>query len=366
MSGKRWAGVIALFAGVVSARAQTPANVLIVVNASSALSRSVGEYYALRRHVPLTNICRIHASEAEQIARDDYDKIAANVAACLKKNGLAERVLYIVTTGGVPLRVTGPGEGMQQETASVDSELALLYSDMRGRPHPVAGPLRNPFFGSAEKFAHPRFPIYLVTRLAGYDFADIKGLVDRALVAKNKGNFVLDLKASDNSSGNDWLRDAARKLPKERVVIDESGRVLLNEKNVIGYAGWGSNDPARKQRFLGFQWLPGAIMTEYVSSNGRTFAMPPENWTIGPYSGSMKGWFAGSPQTLTADYVHEGVTGASGHVAEPFLALTPRPDLLLPAYYAGRTLAESYYAAIPALSWQNIVIGDPLCALGKP
>ncbi len=177
---------------------------------------------------------------------------------------------------------------------------------------------------------------------------------------------MLDLKASDNTPGNDWLRDAARKLPKERVVMDESSRVLLNEKNVIGYAGWGSNDPARKQRFLGFEWLPGAIMTEYVSSNGRTFAMPPKDWTIGPYGGSTKGWFAGSPQTLTADYLHEGVTGASGHVAEPFLTFTPRPDLLLPAYYSGRTLAESYYAAIPALSWQNIVIGDPLCALGNP
>jgi hypothetical protein len=32
----------------------------------------------------------------------------------------------------------------------------------------------------------------------------------------------------------------------------------------------------------------------------------------------------------------------------------------------GRNLAESYYLVIPALSWQNIVLGDPLCSLGKP
>ena len=46
--------------------------------------------------------------------------------------------------------------------------------------------------------------------------------------------------------------------------------------------------------------------------------------------------------------------------------MTPRPDLLLPAYYSGRNLAESYYLAMRSLSWQNIVLGDPLCSLGKP
>ncbi len=46
--------------------------------------------------------------------------------------------------------------------------------------------------------------------------------------------------------------------------------------------------------------------------------------------------------------------------------MTPRPDFLLPAYYSGRNLAESYYLAIRALSWQNIVVGDPLCSIGKP
>ena len=71
-------------------------------------------------------------------------------------------------------------------------------------------------------------------------------------------------------------------------------------------------------------------------------------------------------QTLTADYIHEGATGCSGHVAEPYLFATPRPDLVLPAYFSGRNLAESFYLGIRGLSWQNIVIGDPLCRLGKP
>lgn len=347
-------------------RAQKPDNVLVVINQDSAVSRTIGEYYVLKRHVPLANVCRIRTSEDEYIDRAVYDKqIAAPIAAYLKGRHLTESILYIVTTSGVPLRISGSGEGMETQVAAVDSELTLLYEEIHGRLHPLQGLVHNPYFGQAEAFSHPNFPIYLVTRLAGYDFADVKGLVDRALRAKNVGKFVLDLKANDNTPGNAWLREAARQLPPERVLMDDTSRVVLDERDVIGYASWGSNDPDRKQRTLGFKWLPGAIMTEYVSTDARTFKMPPAEWTLGNW-GDQKTWFAGAPQTLTADYIHEGVTGASGHVWEPFLGNTPRPDLLLPFYYRGHTLAESYYRAIPSLSWQNVVIGDPLCTLRNP
>jgi uncharacterized protein (TIGR03790 family) len=256
---------------------------------------------------------------------------------------------------------------MIAEAAAVDSELTLLYSDMRGLPHTLPAGIHNPFFGKVySAFRHSDFQIYLVTRLTGYDFADVKGLIDRALRASNRGKFVIDLKRFDNTPGNGWLRDAVRSLPKERLIIDDTGKVLYDQRDVIGYASWGSNDPDRKQRQLNFQWLPGAIMTEYVSTNARTFVRPPDSWNISADWASPKLQFAGSPQSLTGDYIHEGVTGASGHVYEPFLAFTPRPDILLPAYYRGRNLAESYYLAIPALSWMNIVVGDPLCSLGKP
>jgi uncharacterized protein (TIGR03790 family) len=69
---------------------------------------------------------------------------------------------------------------------------------------------------------------------------------------------------------------------------------------------------------------------------------------------------------MSADYLHDGVTGASGHVDEPYLHLTPRPEPLFSAYYRGRNLAESYYLAIPGLSWMNVVLGDPLCSIGPP
>jgi uncharacterized protein (TIGR03790 family) len=350
--------------------AQGPANVLIVVNDNSSLSREIGEYYARRRGVPGKNICRIRTTQKESIARSDYNReIAAPVAASLRTNQLVESVLYIVTTAGVPLRVLGTsGQGMTTDQAAVDSELTLLYADMHsGHPHALGGSLPSPFFGKRDaQFAHPQFPMYLVTRLAAYDFDGVKGMIDRALEAKNRGKFVIDLRASGGSAmGDDWLRQAAALLPKERTILDESTKVLYDQTDVIGYASWGSNDQNRKQRFVRFHWLPGAIMTEFVSTNARTFTRPPENWNISDWK-SEKLWFLGSPQSMTADYILEGATGASGHTDEPYLTLTPRPDYLLPAYYHGRNLAESYYLAIRGLSWQNIVVGDPLCSLGAP
>jgi uncharacterized protein (TIGR03790 family) len=142
-------------------------------------------------------------------------------------------------------------------------------------------------------------------------------------------------------------------------------RVLYDQKDVIGYASWGSNDRHRTRRWLGFQWLPGAIATEFVSTNMRTLKRPPDTWTYTTWQDREHLW-ANSPQGLSADFIHEGATGASGNVYEPYLAGCARPDYVLPAYFEGRNLAESFYLGIPFLSWQGVVLGDPLCSLGKP
>jgi uncharacterized protein (TIGR03790 family) len=361
-----WAFVCSVILAAADLHAQTPQNVLVVVNDGAPVSRSIGEYYALRRAIPAKNICHIHTTTDETIGRPLYDsQIAVPIAACLQKNDLVESVLYIVTTLGVPLKIPG-AEGLLSDAASVDSELALLYTDIKKGPHSITGPYPNPFFNhTGEKFSHPQFPIYLVTRLAAYDFIEVKAMIDRAEHAVNRGKFVIDLAGDGNAQGEEWLERAAARLPADRVVLDKTTTVLYDQTQVIGYASWGSNDPHRKRRFVGFDWLPGAIMTEYVSTNGRTFRRPPDTWNISSWT-TPQLWFEGAPQSLSADYIHEGATGASGHVYEPYLSMNPRPDILLPAYYQGRNLAESYYLSLPDVSWQNIVIGDPLCSLGKP
>ena len=348
--------------------AQTGENVLLVVNRKDPVSVQIGEYYRLKRAIPARNVCTLDTSPQEEIEWKTYvDQIETPVGACLKKAGLVESALYIATTLGVPLKIAGSGGKINEaEQGSVDSELALLYAKLKGVKYQRKGAVPNPLFGKRDvPFRHPQFPIYLVTRLAAYSFNDVKGMIDRSLEASNRGKFVIDLRSGTDEEGDDWLRNAAIFLPGSRLILDETKNVLYGQKDVIGYASWGSNDKNRKQRWLGFQWLPGAIATEFVSTNGRTMKQPPADWNY-PAFEDRAHFFAGTHQGMAADLIHEGATGASGNVYEPFLIGCARPDHLLPAYYEGRTLAESYYLALRFLSWQGIVLGDPLCSLGKP
>ena len=359
--------LLLFLAAAASLAAQSAENVLLVVNQDDAASREIADYYRARRSIPPKNVCTIATPANEEIQWAVYQQqIEKPIGDCLKKNGLTEKVLYIVTTLGVPLKIDGNGTAQSTERASVDSELTLLYGKLKGVRYERPGMIANPYFMKREElFGHPRFPIYLVTRLAGWDVADVKAVIDRSLAAKNRGKFVVDLSPEGDANGNDWLKTAAILLPAERTIIDETKKVLYLQPDIIGYASWGSNDSNRKLRILGFRWLPGAIASEFVSTNARTFKRPPDNWTYTDWNDKAHMW-GGSPQGLTGDLIHEGVTGASGNVYEPYLMGCVRPDYLLPAYYQGHNLAESFYVAMPYLSWQGIVVGDPLCSLGKP
>jgi uncharacterized protein (TIGR03790 family) len=353
------------------AMAQGPQNVLLVVNQLSPSSRAIAGYYARRRHIPDLNICSIRSTEDEEIDRATFDKyVRLPILNCVKSRRLQDRVLYIVLTKGVPLKIKS--DGGQTDQASVDSELTLLYQDMLGVPRVLAGRRPNPYFAgetgaNLSRFTHRGFPIYLVTRLDGYDVGDACALVDRALSPATEGRFVLDLPWNDDGQGNNWLRAAADKLiiagvPAARVTLETTPVFLNGQNRVLGYASWGSNDHSDHSRFLGNSWVNGAIMAEYVSTDARTFKRPLKDWKIGQWSDPPSTFFDGSPQSLIADYIHEGVTGVAGYVYEPYLDACVRPQILFPAYVKGLNLAESFYAAIPFLSWQTVVVGDPLTA----
>jgi uncharacterized protein (TIGR03790 family) len=316
-------------------------------------------------------VCRITAPSREHIDRATFDKLIRQpLMECLRSGGLQDKVLYLVLTKGVPLVIDGQ-RGENGDQASVDSELTLLYQDLILGRHPVRGKVANPYYlknsrsSPMVRFSHREFPIYLVTRLDGYDLGEVKALIDRGLQAQPEGRFLLDLKQDDASPGNGWLRQAAEALraagiAPSRILLDQSRVFVTGEKNLLGYASWGSNDPANTSRYLKHTWAPGALLAEFVSSDGRTFERPPAEWNIGKWDGPRSAFFKDSPQSLIADYLAEGVTGAAGYVDEPFLPGCVRPQVLFPAYVSGLNLAESFYSALPELSWKAVVIGDPL------
>jgi uncharacterized protein (TIGR03790 family) len=357
-----------------SLSAQTGANVLVVTNAADADSVRIGDYYASHRGVPASQVLplqRLPVRPPDAIERPLYEAaIQQPIAYWLSANDAQDRIHYIVLARGIPLRIKG-SSGRTGTVASVDSELSVLYQRMAEMPTPIAGAIDNPYFlgedpiAKALPFSHERIPLYLVTRLDGYTVDDVLKLIDHGSRPSSEGRVVLDQRASWQALGNAWLRTAADRLKEaglgDRVLLEATGKVVTNEPSVIGYYSWGSNDPAITERDLKIGFVPGALAAMFVSYDGRTFHEPPATWRLGSWE-KRETYFEGAPQSLAGDFIRAGVTGVAAHVTEPFLDATIRPQILFPAYFQGMNLAESFYLAMPNVSWQTVVVGDPLCA----
>ncbi len=366
-SGRRFAcaAFVVLAAALAprSAAAQTGENVLIVANATSPASNDIADYYARKRQVPDDQLLRLPMPATEEIPRAVYEQqIERPIASWLGRHAAQDRILYIVLTKDVPIRVSGT-DGLQGTVASVDSELTLLYRKLCQVTVPLPGSIKNPYFlndapiGTAKPFTHRVQDLYLVTRLDGFTVAEVKALIDRGMTPSTQGRILLDEKPEMTPSlGNKWLERASTELQKidgwrDRIVLDAGPKVLHDEPNVLGYYSWGSNDLLEFDRHLGLGFVPGAIGATFVSTDARTFHEPPASWTPGK-----------TGQSLIGDLIRDGITGVAGHVAEPYLNATIRPDILFPAYVSGMNLAESFYLAMPFVGWETVVIGDPLCA----
>jgi len=385
--------------------------VLVVVNDASPASTQVADAYVRSRHIPADHVVHLNSPATEQVARTEFElTIQGPIASHLTRAGLQDQILYIVLTKGIPLRIRGTG-GSDGTMASVDSELTLLYRRMieappaavvglAGSPYylrdervplrvrgtslsedgeetvaseflskpmldtpllPAIGRVDNPQYlgaaalSTARPFTRDNSELFLVTRIDGFTVKDALGLIERGRAPATVDAVVLDQRAgSFDPGGNGWLRFAADTLSANghTVVLESSAALATSTTAVIGYYGFGSSDPAYRVREPGLTFAPGAIGGMFVGSDGRTFVEPPADWR--PDAN-------GSP-SLAGDLVRAGLTGVSANVAEPFLDATIRPQILFPAYLAGFNLAESFYLAMPYLSWQAIVLGDPLCA----
>jgi Tfp pilus assembly protein PilF len=194
---------------------QTAENVLVVVNELSPVSIDVGTYYAAKRGVPESNILRIKTATEEDISLGDFERqIDSPIASWLARNFAQDRILYIVLTKGMPIRITGTS-GKDGTVSSVDSELTLLYRKMvTGQPIPPAGQIENPYFlgekpiTEAKQFSHADHDIYLVSRLDGNSIMDIKGLIDRGFASAKEGFVLFDGKESIEKKDDSRIQQA--------------------------------------------------------------------------------------------------------------------------------------------------------------
>ena len=352
--------------------AQNGSNVLVVANTASPDSLQILEAYSIARNIPAQNIVRLKTSLADQIDRRQFDaEVEGPIGEWISRRALQDQILYIVLTKGIPLRIAGT-PGTEGTMSSVDSELTLLYRKLLGVSVPPGGRVDNPYFlgdatvAHASHFSHRDRDIYLVTRLDGYSTNDVLQLIRRAAEPAQIGRILLDQKNVATSRTMDgWLEAAAGRLAadtdREGLDVALGTTVIAGGSPVLGYYSAGSDDEQINTRKLGYKWTAGAIAAMYLSTDARTLKQPPDAWTLGSWP-DTRSYFEGSPQSLIGDLIRDGVTGISGHVAEPYRDAAIRPQVLFPAYVNGFNLAESFYLAMPFLGWQTIVVGDPLCA----
>ena len=324
-------------------------HVLVVINKSSSESMEIGAYYRAKRQIPKDNVLFIDVSTTENVDEGEFNVgILTPIKNAIKAN--KNRIDYIVTTTGVPLRLK------DNNGYSVDGHIAAMNLPIK----PITDIQKsdqirqsfNPYYRSTEKFSSSKHNFYLVTRLTGYTVADAKKLIDGSVNAKNvTGPFFFDKAGNRNSGGYVTLQDQMQKAHDELTArkfdsqIDTDTEFILPPRPLMGYCSWGSNDGAFSlDTYRKVKFLPGSICETFVSTSGRTFK---------PTTGG---------QSLVADLIANGVTGIKGYVSEPYTFALAEPDILFDRYTKGFNLAESFYMSSKVLKWKDIVIGDPLCA----
>jgi len=371
-------GVVLVTAHFATASESEPlaARVIVLANRDDAESLQLARHYMEKRQVPAANLLALPMPKDEGISwRQFIDAIYQPAQDELVKRGWIEaigmdqadklgrkkyaisghRIAYLVVCRGVPLRVEHSAElyepvppltknaQFRTNVGSVDGELALLAAS----GYPINAFVPNPLFNKARPTFLDEAKVVKVSRLDGATLADASALVDNAITAERQGlvgRAYVDI-GGPHPDGDKWLESAARQ-------IDELGFDADVERSPAVFGGAARFDAP----VLYFGWYAGAL-------NG-PFARPGFHFPPGAIALHIHSYSAQTLRSAEADWcgplVARGVTATFGNVHEPYLQFTHVPPLLLRALAAGRTLGDAAYFALPALSWQAVVIGDPL------
>ncbi len=233
--------------------------------------------------------------------------------------------------------------------------------------------------------------IYLVCRLDGNTLADVTGMITRAQnfsIPLLTARVLLDSDGSTlDGTGNPSNLDAGADYLLTKNAFSTDGRFLANNvlRNTapnftgfyvgpnVSYAAASNGPPIVFSPALimlgsfganhsgvqnngstawttygtSFNFLPGAVFNSVESYNGRQFGGLGQNPFV--------------PQQQAADVLAAGCTFATCNAWEPLAFSIADNEQLAKNFILGNmSWGEAAYSAMPALSWQQMAIGDPL------
>lgn len=355
-------GLLVAVLGCMTAWGLTPAQVVVVYNAASKRSEQCARAYCAKRSVPVKQCVGLSGlPKGQDISRQEFDaKLRYPLMLLARQNSWQlpanqqqgfKPVSAMVLMPDIPLRVReenepGKKEGfLNQNCASVDSELMLL-----GANYPTRGPLNNPCFdkdGAVEKIAPP---VLAVTRIDGPDDTTIRRMIQFPAEVERRGLWgwaVVD-QGGPYPQGDVCFSAIARMArEKGQPLFHEESKATLAPafplmQDTAVYFGWyahPANGPFNPRTHADFRFAPGAVAVHLHSYSG-TSVKSEDSWV-----GAL---------------LKRGAAVTAGNVYEPTLGGSLRFDVFYDRLLKGYTVAEAALMATPWLSWQGVVMGDPL------
>lgn len=359
------------------ARGSGPADrVVVVANSNAADSVAIARHYAQVRGVPPGNVIAMgmpvtevvtwrefvagvwQPLEDELVRRGWIDAIAMDLFDDVGRRKYAisgHRIEALVVCRGVPLKIShDPAlyrdfkpytdhDEFRTNQGAVDSELSLLAET----DYPINASIPNPLYRNLHPTGDDLSRVVKVSRLDGPTAADALGLVDLAVRAERTGllgRAYVDI-AGPHEVGDQWLNAVASQITELGfdLSVGHGPRTVPETARFdapVLYFGWYAQDMNGPFLLPGFRFPPGAIAVHIHSFSASTLRSATEGW-CGPL-------------------VSRGATATVGNVFEPYLEYTHHLDLLLSALVGGEDLVDAAYYSLPVLSWQSIVVGDPL------
>lgn len=400
-----------------------PLRTLVVVfNRNVPESQSLAQRYASAadgRNVDPDYVVGLDVPDGPEISRAVYERDVRDALIAWLEADPTRRdsVRYILLIKGIPHRILGEREFELSSTfSSVDNELTMLW--WRDQ-YPVEGRLwsgpsyqdyyaRGGFYlAEDDSFVPGAYPVvdasgtlytldYLVGRLDAYTYDEAHLMLDRALqvtkdvaqgigpVQSNTGWVLLDSSPERHMLDTmvdpvyPWPVDSVKESGFERLmaaniaVLQDTGPIRIRRgdpgdfpaesfDSVLAYVSWGVNHvsgaypsgPEYVLKDLEFEYVPGAAFISYESFNGYNMN--------GDDLSQRRG------QGQIADFLRMGGTVAVGNAWEPFADAVGDERVILDRYvHHGDIWIEAAYKGLRFLSWQQIVVGDPLCRVQSP
>lgn len=356
-------------------KSEEASKVLILANSRLKESIELAHIYAKVRNIPKQNLLELPMPLKEDISWGEFSSDILNpLRKRLLKQGILEGRLksdtdnfgrqvysplfnsarYLVLCRGTPLRISNevdkiPNEEQEKHLkiyrttmASVDAELALLPTENQ----PTIAYTRNPLFNLNRPDPLTSETILMVSRLDGPNHDACLRLIQSAQKGESAafGRAYVD-SGGPHRQGNDWMAHILKQLKEHGYsYTHESTSNLFDAGDrfeapllYFGWHAWHASGPFSRQDF---QCPPGALLFHLHSFSAKSLRSDRQHW-VGPI-------------------VSQGAAGTIGNVSEPYLHLTHHLHKLCEGILAGKTLGEAAYYSLPALSWQAILVGDPL------